>query len=53
MPGTQVRRRPLHAANPWRLVPETPRHTLRTWMMVASLGVLAVLAALGPLMVHR
>lgn len=50
MTGTHVRRRPHHAANPWRLVPERPARTARMWTALAALGLLAALAALGPLM---
>lgn len=53
MSGTHVRRRPSHAANPWRLVPDVPRYALRHWVALLTVGALVVLAALGPLMVYR
>lgn len=50
---TRVRRRPSHAAKPWGLVLARPRRTARTWLTFVSLGCLAILAALGPLLVSR
>jgi len=51
--ATPVRRRPSHAAKTWRLVLAQPRRTVRTWVTFVSLGCLAILAALGPLLVTR
>ncbi|MGQ0575555.1 MAG: hypothetical protein ACT4RN_15330 [Pseudonocardia sp.] len=53
MPGTHVRRRPHHAATGWRLAPPPSRRPLRAWLAITALGLLVVLAAVGPLLVSR